>query len=1053
MKEAASPLVILGAPGSGKSALLANWKLSLNLRPVYFHVQYDQEKEPFLFYHNVGCTRASTCVDQMLRRLIGTLKSNFKLSTPVPVDPKILPWCLTMFLELSAAIRPIFVVIDGIHRLQSSEGDYDNLQWLPLCFPANVRFIISVTTTEIYRDDKQKHSPGDEVIMELRNRKWPVMQLKPLDEARRRAILNCFLFKRKPCASVDTEDGGGRKDHSSSDFVRREMSVANDMAAYKEFNYVTPSEVVWLDSEGRRLHLFPSMMDSIDYAEATSSVRYLRLLLHALEAGHLQGYNLQTMLHHLLQAKDVNSLYLAVLEHFEKGHFPFTTENTAAAASETSLGKHTESPLLDLSKVKDKKETSTTSVENECKSLVVNKEQSSSPTEIHQFQETKKECTTIETNQDDHDDSCYPDESGAFEAADEGKKERTESFRKAQTMSELTQRNHLAPISKAATTVVNDHHPTYSSKEEIGISEVPLSLCGGSRQASDPLLMTMLKKALALIYSARHGLQESELWDMLCTLAEREAAAAEKDIETDVVDHLAFRLMQSRGRLMDLLRDMDTDKNGTVDKHEFRNGLETLGVHLTDQQMQNIVKCIDTDGNGQLDFDEIIERYGNAVRRTFVGGRRTVTPSFLAQQNENEMDSVANVDDEDSSRLHNRLTLSEELKKTLICIMRGLGVSYHPNNSLFLLGFDSEDFRSIIHKCYIGDGSIWHRRFVRYFSPLSPSVRRCEELPWHLRKCHRWGGLKSTLTDLKTFNVMWKHPQLKRELISYWLELTQGLLWKNENHEKMTKLSETVQPSLLKRLTVKRGSRYIFNEGRTAAVSASRSLNDNTKVTCFDIFDGYNKAVELWQAAEKPTIQHLGKTVGMIGELMVEMSAQLQDDHSTIPPFLHYPIDTKDLERLGISDIFFQNASPTMKQKAGHHPIHKLKGDGKQDTADQKIQGIDKGGSVSIHQVNQSKKRVVDHQSLIKFQDHTEMMKRLSESKRCGSRLFPGHLQVPSHYFQRWIWVQFPWLALMNAIEPRRENTTKESGNVVLNSKKNYIGNESGEQQGGCKQN
>ncbi len=120
MKEAASPLVIEGSPGSGKSALLSNWKLSLNSRPTYFVVQHDQEKEPFLFYHNVGCTRASTCIDQMLRRLICTLKSNFKLSTPVPTDPKKLPWCLSTFLELSAAIRPIFVVIDGIHRLQSS---------------------------------------------------------------------------------------------------------------------------------------------------------------------------------------------------------------------------------------------------------------------------------------------------------------------------------------------------------------------------------------------------------------------------------------------------------------------------------------------------------------------------------------------------------------------------------------------------------------------------------------------------------------------------------------------------------------------------------------------------------------------------------------------------------------------------------------------------------------------------------------------------------------------------------------------------------------------
>ncbi len=793
-----------------------------------------------------------------------------------------------------------------------------------------MRFIVSVTTTEINRDDdKQKNSPGNEVITELRNRKWPVMRLQPLDKDRRRAIINCFLFNQKPCTSMKAAFEGREKDHSLSDSVRVETPIVID-GSNKELDYARPSEVVWLDSEGRRLHLLPNMVDSIVHAEATSSVRYLRLLLHALEAGHIQGYNLQVMLHHLLQANDVNSLYLAVLEHFEKGHFPPTTEPTVTA-SVKSPGKYAEGESLDLCKAKEKKARPPTSLRNECSSLVVYKEQSSL-NGTQQPEEKKKELTTIQTNEDDdHGDSYYANESGGFEAADEDKKGHTESFQKAQVMDAHENVDIRTPISKAAETVNHhSHHPTDSSEEAVGISEIPLSLRGGSQQASDPVLNNMLKKALALLFSARHGLQESELWDMLCTLADREAAAAEEGVETHVINHLAFRLMQSRGRLMDLLRDMDRDKNGTVDTHEFKQGLEALGIHLTNQQMENVVKCIDTDGNGQLDFDEIIERYGNAVRRSFVVGKRnTVAPSYLAQQNENDMAAAAREGPENGGYIHNRSTLSEKVKKILICIMRGLGVSYYPNNSLLLLGFDAEGFRSIIHEQFVGDGSLWHRRFVRYFSPLSPSVRRCEELPWHLRKCYRWGGLKSTLTDLRTFEIMWKHPQLKRELISYWLELTQGLLWKNENHEMITKLSETAQPSLLTRLISKRGSRYIFNDSRTTSVSTTPSQNDNTTITCFDIFDGYNKAVELWQAAEKPTMQQLGITVGMIGELMMEMSAQLQDDHTNIPPFLHYPIDTKDLERLGISGVFFQNGGQRLTNNIRHHPIHKLKGDGK----------------------------------------------------------------------------------------------------------------------------
>ncbi len=80
---------------------------------------------------------------------------------------------------------------------------------------------------------------------------------------------------------------------------------------------------------------------------------------------------------------------------------------------------------------------------------------------------------------------------------------------------------------------------------------------------------------------------------------------------------------------------------------------------------------------------------------------------------------------------------------------------------------------------------------------------------------------------------------------------------------------------------------------------------------------------------------------------------------------------------------------------------------------------------------------MVKNPSLIKFQGHIETMKRLSEPKRHGSKLLPEHLQVPSHYFQRWIWVQFPWLALVHATEPRNEDTTiEETGGDVLNTNK-----------------
>ena len=46
--------------------------------------------------------------------------------------------------------------------------------------------------------------------------------------------------------------------------------------------------------------------------------------------------------------------------------------------------------------------------------------------------------------------------------------------------------------------------------------------------------------------------------------------------------------------------------------------------------------------------------------------------------------------------------------------------------------------------------------FLRYFQQEpNTSMRRCEELPWHLQLCRKWGPLKDTIADLKTFEMMY----------------------------------------------------------------------------------------------------------------------------------------------------------------------------------------------------------------------------------------------------------------------------------------------------------
>eukprot|EP00639_Heterosigma_akashiwo_P023641 CAMPEP_0206399420 /NCGR_PEP_ID=MMETSP0294-20121207/24827_1 /ASSEMBLY_ACC=CAM_ASM_000327 /TAXON_ID=39354 /ORGANISM="Heterosigma akashiwo, Strain CCMP2393" /LENGTH=136 /DNA_ID=CAMNT_0053855253 /DNA_START=114 /DNA_END=521 /DNA_ORIENTATION=+ len=75
--DAKPPLVVLGDPGSGKSALLANW---VRRRRRHKH------REEFLFQHFVGCGARSKQLRPLLRRLLAALNDFFQLRLDVPLD-------------------------------------------------------------------------------------------------------------------------------------------------------------------------------------------------------------------------------------------------------------------------------------------------------------------------------------------------------------------------------------------------------------------------------------------------------------------------------------------------------------------------------------------------------------------------------------------------------------------------------------------------------------------------------------------------------------------------------------------------------------------------------------------------------------------------------------------------------------------------------------------------------------------------------------------------------------------------------------------------------
>lgn len=155
--EPRPPLLILGDSGSGKSALLANW-----LQRRQRNMSRSRAADDYVFYHAVGCTRHSMDVRNMMKRLLHDLKHRFELTRNVSLDPARLSWDIPRFLELASKKGKILLILDGLQRLESIEGE-TNLSWLPLEFPPNVRVIISAT----YPSNSDLSSRPSHVLAEL----------------------------------------------------------------------------------------------------------------------------------------------------------------------------------------------------------------------------------------------------------------------------------------------------------------------------------------------------------------------------------------------------------------------------------------------------------------------------------------------------------------------------------------------------------------------------------------------------------------------------------------------------------------------------------------------------------------------------------------------------------------------------------------------------------------------------------------------------------------------------------------------------------------------
>ena len=173
------PIVILGPVGCGKSALLANW---VRLR----HNATNDDSN--IFYHAIGCSRLSSSVSHLLRRLENWLMNQFHLNDDIDLSSDDqLPWLLPRLLERASKKGNAIIVLDGLNHLQQS-----SLRWLPSKLPPNIHMILSSTSASDQIDLdahlKKEQVKIQQICDEIARRDWPVLLMDALSEESVRSI-------------------------------------------------------------------------------------------------------------------------------------------------------------------------------------------------------------------------------------------------------------------------------------------------------------------------------------------------------------------------------------------------------------------------------------------------------------------------------------------------------------------------------------------------------------------------------------------------------------------------------------------------------------------------------------------------------------------------------------------------------------------------------------------------------------------------------------------------------------------------------------------------
>ncbi|OQS04179.1 hypothetical protein THRCLA_03571 [Thraustotheca clavata] len=237
-------------------------------------------------------------------------------------------------------------------------------------------------------------------------------------------------------------------------------------------------------------------------------------------------------------------------------------------------------------------------------------------------------------------------------------------------------------------------------------------------------------------------------------------------------------------------------------------------------------------------------------------------PDEIEDPNDREFDSLLREVYPKVSK--SKMAFQDSLWTSLLNSLKALGFIFLQDIVLFPLCYDA--LRDLVYWRYIGSPKAeqaYHNWLVRFFTCHPPSFRRVEELPWHLTFCKRWHALKEVLVNLPMFQLLFT-ANFKTELFSYWKTLSEG---------------------------------SVVNGSTTESCDVSDGTTKQAKqVITFDVVREYNKSLDDWYHAMRPSTKQLLPVIQSMTKFLFEYSVFSQLE---LPKFNHPIFDLKELTNNG----------------------------------------------------------------------------------------------------------------------------------------------------------